>query len=51
LPFGDYNPFLNSDGTKILFERMIDDETSHGIYEIYAVNVDGSDEVALTDTG
>ncbi len=51
LPFGDYDPCLNSAGTKILFERMIDDETSHGIYEIYVVNVDGSEEVALTDTG
>lgn len=50
LPFGDYDPCLSSDGTKILFERMVDDETSHGIYEIYEVNVDGSDEVALTDT-
>ena len=50
LPFGDYDPCLNSDGTRILFERMVDDETSHGIYEIYVVNVDGSDEVALTDT-
>lgn len=50
LPFGDYDPCLNSDGTRILFERMVDDETSHGTYEIYVVNVDGSDEVALTDT-
>ena len=50
LPFGDYDPCLNSDGTRILFERMVDDETSHGIYEIYEINIDGSSEVALTET-
>ena len=50
LPFGDYDPYLNSDGTKIVFERMVDDETTHGIYEIFSVNVDGFDETALTST-
>ncbi|PVX23819.1 MAG: hypothetical protein CW691_09570, partial [Candidatus Bathyarchaeum sp.] len=51
LPFGDYDPNLNSDGTKIIFERMVDDETTHGIYEIYLINADGSGETALTSTG
>jgi Tol biopolymer transport system component len=50
LPFGDYDPNLSSDGTKIIFERMVDDETTHGIYEIYLINADGSGEVALTST-
>jgi len=50
LPFGDYDPNLNSDGTKIIFERMVDDETTHGIYEIYLINSDGSGETALTNT-
>lgn len=50
LPFGDYDPNLNSDGTKIIFERMVDDETIHGIYEIYLINSDGSGETALTNT-
>jgi len=50
LPFGDYDPSLNSDGTKIIFERMVDDETTHGIYEIYLINADGTGETALTDT-
>ena len=30
---------------------MVDDETSHGIYEIYDITIDGSNEVALTETG
>jgi Tol biopolymer transport system component len=50
LPFGDYDPNLNSDGTKIIFERMVDDETTHGIYEIYLINSDGSGETKLTNT-
>ncbi|MCW4015025.1 MAG: hypothetical protein NWF06_01520 [Candidatus Bathyarchaeota archaeon] len=50
LPFGDYDPNFNSDGTKIIFERLVDDETTHGIYEIYMVNVDGSNETSLTNT-
>ena len=50
LPFGDYDPFWSFDGTKIVFERMVDDETSHGIYEIYVVNADGTGETALTST-
>jgi Tol biopolymer transport system component len=48
LPFGDYDPNLNSDGTKIIFERMVDDETTHGIYEIYLINADGTGETKLT---
>ena len=51
LPFGDYDPSLNSDGTQIIFERLVDDETTHGIYEIYLINADGSNETALTSTG
>ena len=50
LPFGDYDPYWNSDGTKIVFERMVDDETTHGIYEIYVINPDGTGETALTST-
>jgi Tol biopolymer transport system component len=50
LPFGDYDPFWSFDGTKLVFERMVDDETTHGIYEIYVVNADGTQETALTNT-
>lgn len=51
LPFGDYDPRLSPDGTKIIFERLEDDETTHGNYNIYIVNVDGTRETALTSTG
>ena len=50
LPFGDYDPALNSEGTQLIFERMVDDQISHGIYEIFVINVDGSNETALTNT-
>jgi hypothetical protein len=51
LPFGDYDPNLSPDGNRIVFERLVDDETVHGNYNIYVINVDGSGETALTDTG
>ena len=51
LPFGDYDPCLSPDGGRIVFERLVDDETTHGNYNIYVINVDGSEETALTDTG
>jgi Tol biopolymer transport system component len=51
LPFGDYDPNLSPDGNKIVFERLVNDETVHGNYNIYVINVDGSGETALTDTG
>lgn len=51
LPFGDYDPRLSPDGTKIVFERLVGDETRHGNYDIYCINQDGSSEHALTSTG
>jgi len=51
LPFGDYDPRLRPDGQKILFERMDDDASIHGNYNIYVINPDGTDEEALTDNG
>ena len=51
LPFGDYDPNLSHDGNRIVFERLVDDETTHGNYNIYVINLDGSGETAITDTG
>ncbi|MGC1123243.1 MAG: hypothetical protein WBA22_19330 [Candidatus Methanofastidiosia archaeon] len=51
LPFGDYDPRLSPDGKKIVFERLVDDKTRHGNYNVYSVNADGFSEHALTSTG
>jgi len=51
LPFGDYDPNLSPDGNRIVFERLVDDETVHGNYNIYVINLDGTGEMAITDTG
>jgi Tol biopolymer transport system component len=51
LPFGDYDPNLSHDGNRIVFERLDDDVTSHGNYNLYVINTDGSGETAVTDTG
>ena len=51
LPFGDYDPNLSPDGNRIVFERLVNDETTHGNYDIYLINVDGTEELAITDTG
>ena len=51
LPFGDYDPRLSPDGSKVVFSRMIGDESIHGNYDIFRVNIDGSDLINLTGTG
>ncbi|MFC2058714.1 hypothetical protein ACFLTS_03605 [Chloroflexota bacterium] len=51
LPFGDYDPRISPDGSRIIFERLCDDTSTHGNYNIYSVNSDGSGETALTNTG
>jgi TolB protein len=51
LPFGDYDPRLSPDGSKIVFERMVDDSSQHGNYDLYLMNSDGSGEVALSNSG
>jgi Tol biopolymer transport system component len=51
LPVGDYDPRLRSDGAKIVFERLEDPNSTHGSYDLFVVNVDGTGETRLTDTG
>lgn len=51
LPFGDYDPRLSPDGRRIAFERLEDDTSVHGNYNIFTIGTDGSDEKRLTDTG
>jgi Tol biopolymer transport system component len=50
LPKGDYDPRLRFDGARIVFERLEDPESTHGGYNIFAVNSDGSQETRLTNS-
>jgi Tol biopolymer transport system component len=51
LPFGDYDPYLSPNGIEIVFERLVNDQTSHGNYDIYKINIETKQEEALTNTG
>jgi len=51
LPFGDYDPRLSPDGARMVFERLVDDQTTHGNYDLFLVNTDGTGETRLTTTG
>jgi len=51
LPFGDYDPRLSPNGNKIVFERLEDDSSPHGNYNIYVINSDGSSQNPITATG
>ena len=51
LPFGDYDPRISPDGTQIVFSRLVDDESSHGNYDLFVTGIDGTDVTRLTDTG
>lgn len=51
LPFGDYDPRLSPDGTRIVFERLEGDSSPQGNYNLYLINVDGSGETRLTANG
>jgi TolB protein len=50
-PFGDYDPRLSPDGQKIIFSRLENDSSPHGNYNFFTVNIDGSGETRLTNTG
>ena len=51
LPVGDYDPRLSSNGEKVVFERLENPNSTHGDYDIFTVNIDGSGETRLTNTG
>ncbi len=50
LPFGDYDPRISPDGTRVLFSRLISDESIHGNYDLFLVDVTGSSPENLTGT-
>jgi Tol biopolymer transport system component len=49
LPFGDYDPNIHPDKTKIAFERLEEDTSPHGNYNIFTIEIDGSNETRLTN--
>jgi len=51
LPFGDYDPRLSPDGTKVLFERMVGDQSTHGEYDFFIVDIQHLEETRLTRSG
>lgn len=51
LPFGDYDPRLSPDGSKIVFSRLVDDASVHGNYDFFVISTNGSAETRLTQTG
>jgi Tol biopolymer transport system component len=50
LPFGDYDPRINPQGTHVLFSRMVDDRSSHGNYDLFLVNIESLEVTRLTST-
>ena len=51
LPFGDYDPRISPDGQTIVFERLLDDKSEHGNYDLFRVDINGENEIRLTDSG
>jgi Tol biopolymer transport system component len=51
LPLGDYDPRISPDGSQVVFERMVEDRSSHGNYDLYKIDTDGSNLTHLTETG
>ena len=51
LPFGDYDPRISPDGTTIVFERMVDVGSPHGNYDLFKIDIDGSNLTRLTNNG
>jgi dipeptidyl aminopeptidase/acylaminoacyl peptidase len=48
---GDYDPRISPDGARAVFERLVDDQSSHGNYDFLIVDTDGSNEFRLTPSG
>lgn len=51
LPFGDYDPRISPDGAKIVFERLVDDQSPNGNYDLYIADITASRELRLTQSG
>jgi Tol biopolymer transport system component len=48
LPFGDYDPRICPDGTKVVFERLLDDRSPNGNYDLFSIDLQTGEETRLT---
>ncbi len=51
LPFGDYDPRLSPDGSKIVFERLVNDQSPNGNYDFFRLDTSNFNEIQLTHSG
>jgi len=51
LPFGDYDPRISPDGSNVVFERLLGDDSPHGNYDIFVRGLETSEEIRLTHSG
>jgi Tol biopolymer transport system component len=51
LPFGDYDPRINPDGSRVVFERLVGDQSPYGNYDLFIVDTISSNEFRLTQSG
>ncbi|MCJ7718088.1 MAG: hypothetical protein MUO54_16425 [Anaerolineales bacterium] len=51
LPFGDYDPRISTDGSQIIFSRLLDDQSVHGNYDLFIADINGLSATNLTQTG
>jgi len=51
LPFGDYDPRISPDGERVVFGRLVDDQSPHGNYDFFIIDIESSNEFRLTQTG
>jgi Tol biopolymer transport system component len=51
LPFGDYDPRISPDGKRVVFERLLNDQSSNGNYDLFLIDVQTGEESPLTRSG
>jgi Tol biopolymer transport system component len=51
LPFGDYDPRISPDGSRVVFERLTNDQSSFGNYDFFVIDLASGVETRLTNSG
>lgn len=50
-PYGDFDPRLSPDATKVAFSRLVDAANPNGSYDIFLIDITGANETSLTTNG